>query len=76
MISDVIRELLEEKDESRIYNYYNICFRWKNGKIIGSAREDLHYMVRRFNPKDYISFDALSEEIESVYVIPLVYNFY
>lgn len=76
MISDVIRELLQEKDESRIYNYYNICFRWKNGKIIGSAREDLNYMVRTFHPSYYKSVDALSEAIENVYCIPLVYNFY
>ena len=76
MVSDIVRLILEEKDDSRNYYYANLCLRWKKNKIVVSAREDLHYMVRTFNPSYYKSIDALSEAIENVYVIPLVFNFY
>lgn len=76
MISDVVRLILEEKDDSMNYYYANLCLRWKKNKIVVSAKEDLHYMVRRFNPKDYIYFDMLCLAIDDEYAIPLVFNFY
>lgn len=76
MISDILRELLKEKDDSRNYYYANLCLRWKKNKIVVSAREDEKYMVKRYNPKDYSSFDMLCLAIEDEYAIPLVFNFY
>lgn len=76
MISDVVRLILEEKDDSRNYYYANLCLRWKKNKIVVSAREDEKYMVKRYNPKDYLSLDYLSEAIENDYAIVLVFNFY
>lgn len=75
MISDTVRLILEKKDDSRNYYYANLCLRWKNNKIVVSAKEDLHYMVRKFNPKDYTSFDMLCLAIEDEYCIPICYGF-
>lgn len=76
MISDVVKLILQEKDSGRKYFYENLCLRWQKNKIVVSAREDEKYMVKRYNPKDYLSLDYLSEAIENDYCIVLVFNFY
>lgn len=76
MISDVVKLILQEKDSGRKYFYENLCLRWQREKIVVSAREDEKYMVNRYNPKDYLSFDYLCEAIENDYCIVLVFNFY
>lgn len=72
MISDLIRLILQEKDCSRKYYYYNLCFKWNNG-IVVSAREDESYMVNKYIINN--SIDHIAEQIENDYCIPLVFNF-
>lgn len=76
MISDVVKLILQEKDSGRKYFYENLCLRWQKEKIVVSAREDEKYMVKKYNPKDYLSLDYLCEAIENDYCIVLVFNFY
>ena len=72
MISDIVRLILEEKDCSRKYYYYNLCFKWDNG-IVVSAREDESYMVNKYDINN--SIDHIAEAIERQYCIPLCYGF-
>ena len=75
MISDVVKLILQEKDSGRKYFYENLCLRWQKEKIVVSAREDEKYMVKRYNPKDYLSLDMLCLAIEDEYCIPLCFGF-
>lgn len=73
MISDTVRLILEEKDCSRKYYYYNLCLKWDDG-IVVSAREDESYMVNKYDINN--SIDHIAKKIENDYVIVLVFNFY
>lgn len=75
MISDVVKLILQEKDSGKKYFYENLCLRWQKEKIVVSAKENEKYMVRRYNPKNYISIGHISEIIERKYCIPLCFGF-